>query len=71
MTKPEIEVGSLWRNKYRERSSLVRVMAYVEGYVFFQSGIFRLARYKGRVPFVEHWREWVKEYEIVESEVEV
>lgn len=63
MAKADIEVNSLWRNKFQAGTSSVRVMAYVDGYV--------LARYKGRVPFVEHWRDWVKEYEPVESEGEV
>lgn len=61
MTKPNIEAGSLWRNKFRDPTSpSVRVMAYVEGYV--------LARYKGRVPFVEHWRDWLKKHEPVRNE---
>lgn len=51
--QPTIQPGTFWVRKYDGQR--IRVMAYAEGYV--------MARIPGRVPFVEHRREWLRNHE--------
>lgn len=53
MSRTEIQPNTFWIRK--SDSQRIRVMAYAEGYV--------MARIPGRVPFIEHWRDWLRDHE--------